>query len=318
MLAATSGSLRRGRVVLYRYDFENNFLTFTPSREVNVGFGAYDVVADQARRRLFVSSPLSGHVAVIGGDPAQVIRYIPTGAGAYDMALGGNTLWTINAEDRTLCAIDLVTLKVKRTVNLPGVDRPLSVHWVSGEGGQSYVLVGGGRNGKLLVLDAQGLLAGDGDAALERVFNLGESLIQIASYEDNLWISDGKKRRLYKASVQDVITGDNPEGDPEIFTSVEEIPFTTTDILPTVSGLWVATGDTLSLIDNDGFIEGYERTAERLIEPNSLVIGGLGITVSNGLRIDNFRLNDESDLEEVVGIEGSRVQKLTTFVQYSE
>ena len=74
----------------------------------------------------------------------------------------------------------------------------------------------------------------------------------------------------------------------------------------------------MSLIDNDGFIEGYERTAERLVEPNPLVIGGVGITISNGLRIDNFLLNDEGDLNEIVGIEGSRVQKLTTFVQYTE
>jgi PKD repeat protein len=318
MLATTSGSLRRGRVVLYRYDLENGDLTFTPSREVNVGFGAYDVVADQERRRLFVSSPLSGHVAVIGGDPARVIRYIPTGAGAYDMALGGNILWTVNAEDNTLSAIDLSTLKVKRTVALTQISRPLSVHWVTVANDESYVLVGGGRNGKLLMLDAQGILAGEGEAALKRVFNLGQSLIQIASYDDHLWISDGKKRRLYKGSISDVVTGDDLEGDPSIFTEVEDIPFTTTDILPTARGLWVATGDSLSLIDNDGFLEGYERPAERLIAPHPLVIGGEGITVSNGLRIDNFRLNAEGDLEEVIGIEGSRVQKLTTFVQYSE
>ena len=318
MLATTTGSLRQGRVMFYSYVYQNNSLTLGPSREVIIEIGgAYDVVADQERRRLFVSSPISGRVAVVGENPARVLRYIPTGAGAYDMVIGGGTLWVINAEANTLSAVNLSTLKVMRELPLPETSRPLAVHWVN-IGGEGYVLVGGGKSGKLLMIDAQGMLAGEGEAAVERIFDLGGSLIQIVSYGEKLWISDGKKRRLYRTTLSDLTMGDGLEGDLSVFTSVEDIPFTTTDILPTERGLWVATGDSLSLIDNDGFVEGYERAAERLVIPDPLVIGGEGLTVSNGLRIDNFILNDEGDLEEVVGLEGSRVKKITTFVQYSE
>ena len=313
MLAATSGSLRRGRVVLYRYDLENNFLTFTPSREVNVGLGAYDVVADQDRRRVFVSSPLSGHVAVIAGSPAQVVRYIKTGAGAYDLSLGGGMLWVVNAEANTLSAVDLNTLKVRRELSLPETTRPLSVHWLSSDD-QGYLLVGCGRTGKLLVIDAQGVLAGEGEAAVEQTYSLGGSLTQIVSRDGRVWIADGKLRRIYQVASNDLVSG----GDLSIFDSVGDIPFATTDLLPTERGLWVATGESLSLIDPEGFVEGYETQAERLTETNPLVSGGEGITVAGGLRIDNFILNTESDLENLVGIEGSRVQRLTNFIQYTE
>jgi hypothetical protein len=166
------------------------------------------------------------------------------------------------------------------------------------------------------------MLAGQGDNAIKRVFALGGSVSELETFEGQLWLSDQKLRRLYQASVADLMTG-GAEGDTSVFTSIEGFPFGTQDLLATERGLWVATGGELRLIDPEGFIEGYEVAAERLIEAHPLVVGGEGLTISNiaengALRIDNFLLNPEADLEEVVGIEGSRVQKLTTFIKYQE
>jgi YVTN family beta-propeller protein len=316
MLATTSGSLQRGRVVVYRYEKTNDSLSFIPNREVNVGQGAYDIIADDDRHRLFVSSPLSGHVAVLGGDPIRLLRRIPTGAGAYDMDWGGGFIWVVNTENNSLSAIDPNTLKVRKTLILTGIERPLAVAYVSSETFNPRVIVACGRTGKLLVIDANGALAGEGEQAIEHVVSLGGSLTQMEQRDDQIWVVDGKLRSIFKGSINTLVQ----TGNASAFSQIEGIPFAASDITTTDRGLWVATGDSLSLVDYDGFIEGYDLAIDRLIEANSLLFDDnqTGLVVSDGIRLEHRIIEDNGDLTESIGIESSRLQKLTNFIQYAE
>ena len=316
MLATTSGSLRQGRVVIYRYDQINGELSFTPNREVNVGQGAYDVIADQENNRLFVSSPLSGHVAVLGGDPIRLLRRIPTGAGAYDMDMGGGSIWVVNAEANTLSAIDPYTLKVRRTLNLTGLQRPLAVAYVSADSFSPRVIVGCALTGKVLIINATDALAGNGDQAIEHEIALGGSLTQFVHQDDQLWVADSKLRKIYKASINTLIQ----TGNDSSFSQIDGIPFALSDMTANEQGLWVATGDNLSLIDPDGFIESYDLSVDRLINADPMIYGKDQpvLIIADGLRLEHRLIDSNIDLIEDIGIESSRLQKLTNFVQYTE
>ena len=316
MLATTSGSLRQGRVVIYRYDQVNGELSFAPNREVNVGQGAYDIIADRENNRLFVSSPLSGHVAVLGGSPIRLLRRIPTGAGAYDMDMGGGHLWVVNAEANTLSAIDPYTLKVRKTLNLVGIRRPLAVAYVSGESFSPRVVVGCALTGKIILINATDALAGNGEQAIEHEIALGGSLTQFVQKDDQLWVADSKLRKIYQASINTLVQ----TGNASSFSQIEGIPFAVSDMVANEQGLWVATGDDLSLIDADGFIEGYELSVDRLINADPMIYGNdqSVLIIADGLRLEHRLIDGNLDLIEDIGIESSRLQKLTNFVQYTE
>ena len=314
MLATTSGSLRNGRVVLYEYDLNNNSLGFTPNREVTVGRGAYDILADDDRQRLFVSSPLSGHVAVLGGDPLSLVRRIPTGAGAYDMSWGGGRLWVINTEANTLTAIDPQTLKVERTLDLTGIERPLALAYMANENISPRLFVGCGTTGKLLVINAQDMLAGLGDNAIEYTIDLAGSITQFAQRDDRFWAVDGKLRRLYEGSITTIAQ----TGNAAALSQIDGIPFAASDITPTARGLWVATGDQLSLIDPDGFIEDYDVSVDVMVEANPILFpnGQNGLVLSNGERIEHKLIESNGDLTDSIGLNGSRLQKMANYIQY--
>ena len=316
MLATTTGSLRRGRVVLYDYDLTNNEISFTPNREVTVGRGAFDIIPDELRHRLFVSSPLSGHVAVLGGDPLNLIRRIPTGAGAYDMDWGGGRVWVVNTEDNTLTAIDPETLKVERHLDLTGIDRPLAVAYVEDETFAPRVFVACGLTGKMLVINVQDMLSGLGDESIEHTLDVGGSITQLAQFGDTLWAVDGKYRRLYKGSINTIAQ----TGNSAALSQIDGIPFAASDILATERGLWVATGDELSLIDPDGFIEGLGLSVDRLVEATPLLFpnGQPAIVISNGERIEHKLIEENGDLSDSVGLNSGRLQRLANFIQYIE
>ncbi len=322
---STSGTYAEGSVVLYRYEQINGELLFTRERQVtNIGQGAYDIIADHANQRLFVSSPISGHVAVLGGNPMRLLRRIPTGPGAYDMDLGGGTLWVVNAEANTLIAIDPYTLKTIKTLDLTGIQRPLAVAYLSGETFSPKVVVGCGLTGKLLVINATAVLAGSGEQAIEHEVALGGSLTQFVQQDDDLWVADGKLRKIYKASINTLAQ----TGNLSSFSQIDGVPFAISDMTANEQGLWVATGDQLRLIDNEGFIEGYELNVKRIISADSSIYGAdqPALILATGLdnqtedpRVGHHLIDTNQELVEDVGISVSRrLQKLTNFIQYTE
>ncbi len=324
MLAATTGSQRRGRVLLYTYSKENNRVSFTPTREVEVGMGAYDVESDPATGRLFVSAPVSGHVAVIGGDPLRLLRRIPTGAGAYDMAMGGGYLWVVNAEASTVTAVDLARLKAQRTLPLARGARPLSVLYVGEEYGLATgrVLVGD-AHGALHVINADRMIAGDGGAAVEGTAQLGGALTHLVASlpvapaagmpgrPAALYAADLKSRAVWTAALNTVVVSP----DRATFSRVEGLHFAAQDLALTPDGLWAATGDDLwfSSLDAPSFAP-LGLPTSRLAPLSGDYIESEGVVISDGARLDNYTLDAEGALTPLVGVNGARVQRLTPFL----
>jgi len=324
MLAATTGSQRRGRVLLYSYSKENNRVAFTPTREVEVGMGAYDVESDPATGRLFVSAPVSGHVAVLAGDPLRVVRRVPTGAGAYDLALGGGYLWVVNAEAGTLTAVDLARLKVQRTLPLARGARPLSVEYVGEERGLAAgrVLVGDAR-GALYVVRAERMLAGDGAAAIEGVAQVGGALTRLAATlpaaaapgaparPSALFVADLKARAVWTAPLSALVAA--PE--QAAFTRVEGLRFAPQDLALSAEGVWAATGDDLWFAPFEALsFSALGLPTSRLAPLDGRYIESQGVVLSDGARLDNYTLDAEGALSPLVGVNGARVQRLMPFL----
>ena len=315
MLATTTGSLRSGRVIFYEYSKENERLTFNSSREVNVGRGAQDILRDDLRSRLFVSVPLSGYVAVLGGYPMSVVRRIRTGAGAYGMTWAAGMIWVVNAEDKTLSAINPSTLKIMRTIPLPGMTRPLSVIGV-GEAqglGSERLIVGDGRNGQLLILDAQGVLAGQGEAAIQHSLTLGGSLVRLATHNDQLFVVDGKTRKIYYATLNSLVVS----GDINAFDAIDQVSFVAKDILYTDHGLWIATGNGLYSLTDEADLTIYEINARRLFTIGPDYIGEDALLISDGENLKHYTVDEAGDLSEIDGMSANTnlVHSMSTFIQ---
>jgi YVTN family beta-propeller protein len=315
MLAGTTGSLRRGRVVLYEYGKENDRLTFTPNREIEVGGGAYKIVAQPNSSRLFVSAPGSGHVAVLDGNPMQVVRFIPTGAGAYDMVWGDGYLWVVNVQASTLSIIDPATLKVYRTVTFQD-KYPTTLLWVGQPHGleTSYLLMGDARDGRLSIYGTTQLLRGEVETALESDISLGTSLNHMTIFNDQLVVSDAKKRYIYHADLATVIN----DGNAQAFTTITEIPFMLQDMQAGPYYLWLTTGNALYQVRSGFEIQALEYPTQKLAILSSDALESPGIVLSNGSRLDNYTLDESLDLvaDPVHGIDGNRVQSLTFYIDY--
>jgi PKD repeat protein len=315
MLVAATGSLRTGRVILYEYEKENDRRTFNLSREVPNLFGAQQILKDDLRSRLFASVPLSGYVAVLGGYPVNVLRRIRTGAGAYGMAWAAGMIWVVNAEDKTLSAINPSTLKVIRTVPLPGMTRPLSIIAV-GEAqglGSERLIVGDGRNGQLLILDAQGVLAGEGQAAVQHSLTLGGSLIRLSTRDDQLFVVDGKTRKIYYATLNSLLVS----GDVNAFNSIDQVSFVAKDILYTEHGLWIATGNGLYSLTDEADLTLYEINARRLFTIGVDYIGQDALLISDGENLRHYTIDEAGDLSEIEGMSANAnlVHSMSTFIQ---
>ena len=319
MLAATTGSQRRGRVLLYRYDRVNNELSFSPNREVEVGLGAYDVIADHQRGRLFVSSPGSHHVSVLGGDPLSVIRQIPTGDSPYDMAWGGGYLWVLEAGARSVSAISPTSLKLVRTLSLPGALNPQAIAWVGPEQGlaSARLFVGDARNGKLYVINPEQLVAGLGEASIEATHQLGLSLTHIGAHDGQLVVTDGKRRELYYAPLSDSpFTVSEQSSD---FLSYAGVPFAALSLLSSADGLWLATGAALWRLDlgPTPTHQALEQPARYIGAADPSALGGPAYVIYDGFRLENSSFNGEA-LEPLIGLDGASVLSVTPFIQLSD
>ena len=268
---------------------------------------------------------MSGHVAVIGGEPLRLLRRIPTGAGAYDMALGGGYLWVVNAEAGTLSAVDLARLKVQRTLPLARGARPLSVVYVGEEQGLAAgrVIVGDAQGGSLYIVRADRMIAGDGAASIEGVAQVGGSLTALAASAavaaapgvparpSALYVADIKSRAVWTTSLNALVV--SPSLTP--FTRSEGLHFAPQDLALTDEGVWVTTGDNLWFSGYDALsFTALDLPASRLAPLDGRYLEGPGFAISDGARLDNYLLTAEGDLEALVGVNGARVQRIAPFL----
>jgi hypothetical protein len=319
MLAVTTGNQRRGRVIFYRYNKVNNELTFSQGRDLEVGIGAYDIVADDATGRLYVSSPGSDHVAVLAGNPTQVIRRIPTEASPYGLAWGGGYLWVVEAGARSISAISPTTLKVVRTLSLPSAHSPQVIAWLGEEEGlnEGRLFVGDAGNGKLYVINPDQMISGLGQASIEATHTLGRSLTHITAHEGLLVVTDGKRRALYYAPLSRSpfsVTENSSD-----FASYTEVPFATQSLLSSSDGLWLATGGALWRVSFDGSVthDMFDQPARHISLADPTAIGGPGYVLSDGSRLENSALVDD-ELTPIVGLYGANIHRATPFILHSD
>ena len=154
------------------------------------------------------------------------------------------------------------------------------------------------------------MLTGEGEGAIRHSINLGGSLTHLVAHNGMLTVADGKTRRLHQASLSNLVVN----GDVGIFTSIDEIPFMTQDLLATEEGLWVATGDALYFIDQEGDVDQLDYAVKRLAPVGVDALERAGILFSDGTRLDNYQFELDGSLTVVHGIVGVPVQRLSTFV----
>lgn len=308
MLATTAGNPRRAKVVIYKYEKENASLVFNPDSEVEIGLGAYDIEIDQAKQRLFATSPGSGHVAVIAMNPTRVIRKIKTGNGAYDLAWGHQYLWVTNVDDHSISAINPVTLKVVANFKSQVLRKPASIIAFQGQNQEARLLVGS-LKGDLFVIDASALLRGDGNAILNQI-SVGGSISKL-TIDDNqiISIANPKMRKVYQISTFDLLNNQPPVLDP-----ILGIYFAPRDIIAQNDSLWIATGSALYEARDGALQRSMDLPALSLGHLDDQTLEGPGIAVFDfNQRLGNY-LTTTDDPSEVIGLDSTRIHQMVNFV----
>ncbi|MCB9547109.1 MAG: PKD domain-containing protein [Myxococcales bacterium] len=315
LLAAIGGAGTAGEATLYRYGLENGEVTFVRIATVPVGLGATGLAHDPRNgRRLFVATPGSGGVAVVGttGQP-RLLRTVPTGAGTRAVVWGDGRVWALNGTDNTIAIIDPDTLKVDRVVDLMSLDRPLDLAWLpAGLGGldADHLAVVTAR-GDVALYDAGDL--GSGRAGLTARARIGGVLDRVVADASTGWlaISDRKTRSVYRIAVEELLA--NPDGPDMEGTSVL---FAARDLASRDGIIYAATDAGVWQLAPDGVTQPADRTLATTAVaelPIELLTGG-GVIIGEAERVFNYT----GDLQRLVGAPGGRMRRLTAFVALDE
>lgn len=308
VLAAAGGTGRRGQVTLFDYARTAGTVSFTARARVDVGIGAAGVVSGPDGRYVFVASPGSGGVAVVGVKEAALLRMIPTGSGTRALVAGGDFIWAIDDQVGNLTVIDPVTLKVEAQVRL-GINRPLDLAWLpagfTGVNAPRIAVVAG--DGTLNLIDPDAVL--DEMPAILSQASLGGALNRVIAdvAAGDLVISDAKTRMVYRvsgAALEDSPGNLDAHGTRLVFAATDLSVSGTRIIAATDAGLMV--------------VDGAQRTAFPAVRavgiallPPGIIAGG-EVVVSTADRVEN--LNGE--LTRIIDAAGGRVRRLAAFIAF--
>jgi hypothetical protein len=308
VLAAAGGTARRGQVTLFDYARAAGVVTFNARARIDVGIGAGGLVAGPGGRYVFVASPGSGGVAVVGVREAALLRLIPTGGGTRAVVSGGNFIWAIDNIAGNLTAIDPVSLKVEASVRL-GIDRPLDLAWLPA----GFTGVNAPR---IAVVAADGTLSLiDPDAVLDQMppvlsqASLGGALNRVVAdvNSGDLIVSDAKTRMVYRvsgAALEDAPGNLDADGIRLVFAATDLLVSDDRIIAATDAGLMVVDGD-----DRRTFAS--VRAVGVATLPPGIIAGG-ELVVSTADRVEN--LNGE--LTRIIDAAGGRVRRLAAFIAF--
>lgn len=306
-LAAVGGTAGRGVLTLYDYGLED----FRAVAEVDLGLGVGGLAAQADGRRVFVAVPGSDRVAVVrtaGRLQPTPERRIRVGRRPAAVAAGGAFMWVVNAGSNDMSIIEVETLKLVGTVSLAPLQMPIDVAWLpdgfDGLEGPRLAVIGR-RGGRVAIVDPEAALAGED--AVEGVIETGGVLTRVvASPTGWLHVADAKTRRIYRMSAADVAAGrDDADGVP--------LSFAPHDLAYQGETLYVATGDALLAVSDDGTVEDAPLRVEAraLTTADDQILGGGALVVASPLRIENLT---PDTLARLRSAGANRVRWLTTFV----
>ncbi len=295
----------RGRITLIEYgrDPLSGNVTFNAVSDVETGHGLGAMVASPDGRYLFVAAPSSGGVSVVDlkARPARTVRLIQTGPEctglAFAVGLDGepDRLYAVNAGDNTLSIIDPYRLKVRRTVSLAPLVKPIDVAYIPGDVdglGAGRLAIVSARSGHVALVDPA--LAERGlPGHIVAQHRIGGVLSRVVVDEDNgfLHIADTKARRLYRVSASALLA-------PNLGANLEStsLRFAATDLAVTSVGLWAATGGGLTQWGPIGQASDHTDTFTRAVSAvDSRVFPGGGLLIASGREVKH--LDDHLELQ---------------------
>jgi len=175
-LVTLGGRPERALVSFFAYERDQDrSLTSLEERarvEVGRGIGQMSLHAELPAY-LFVSAPTSGHVAVLSLGEGRLLRRIPLRGTPYALASLGGYLWSFDARDGRVSAIDS-RLKVTRQLTIPEL-KGVSAAIGRVVEGQPYLFVHD-HDGGLWVLDPEAILSNQASRAALRAHDLNLSL----------------------------------------------------------------------------------------------------------------------------------------------
>lgn len=314
LAVALGGSSARGTVSLFEFNEVDGAVVLEPTDQlVDIGLGAGEMVHSPDSGYLFVTVPGSNRVAVVdlSGD-GTLIRRIPVGTRPTGIISGGGKIWVVSHGDNTIAAIDPNTLKVVATVPLNGLENPTDLVWLDdgfdGLDGAHIAVVASG-NGSVGLVDPERVM--QFVTPVEYSVQLGGLLTNIEAnpVTNSLEISDETTRRIYSIAPSD-LTEDFDGSNSQSYA----ITFAARDLLVRDGVTWVAQGDALLNITNDG-IDVLDFTSGSVLSAvaNEITSESLMLLFGSN-RIKVYEVGEDLSLELKSDVPSSPVRKMLTLI----
>jgi YVTN family beta-propeller protein len=314
LAVALGGSSARGTVSLFEFNETDGAVTLDPTDQlIDVGLGAGDMVHNEDSGYLFVTVPGSNRVAVIDlRGNGTLIRRIPVGTRPTGIVSGGGKVWVISHGDNTIAAIDPNTLKVVATVPLNGLESPTDLVWLEdgfdGLDGAHIAVVAAG-NGSVGLVDPERVM--QFVTPVEYAVQIGGLLTNIEAnpVTNTLEISDETTRRVYSiapSDLTDAFDGSNSES--------YAITFAARDLMVRNGVTWVAQGDALLNISDDG-IDVLDFTSGSVLSTVDSDITSESLMLLFGSnRIKVYEVNEDLSLDLISDVPSNPVRKMLTLI----
>jgi YVTN family beta-propeller protein len=314
LAVALGGSSARGTVSLFEFnEVDGDVALEATDQLIEIGLGAGDMVHNPDSGYLFVTVPGSNRVAVIDlRGNGSLVRRIPVGTQPTGIVSGGGKVWVVSHGDNSIAAIDPNTLKVVATVPLNGLENPTDLVWLDDgfdglEGAHIAVVASG--NGSVGLVDPERVM--QFVTPVEYSVQIGGLLTNIEANPttNSLEISDETTRRIYSIAPSDLTEGFDGSSSQSY-----AITFAARDLLVRDGVTWVAQGDALLNITNDG-IDVLDFTSGSVLSSVATEITSESLMLLFGSnRIKVYEVNEDLSLELKSDIPSSPVRKMLTLI----
>ncbi|MGB0647225.1 MAG: YncE family protein, partial [Bradymonadia bacterium] len=241
-----------------------------------------------------------------------LIRRIPVDTRPTGIISGGGKIWVVSNGENTISAIDPQTLKVIATVPLNGLESPTDLVWLEdgfdGLDG-AHIAVTASGNGSIGMIDPERVIQFVNP--VESAVQIGGLLtsVEINTATNRLEIADETTRRIYSIAPSDLdetFDGSNSES--------YSITFAARDLLVQNGVTWVAQGDALLKITDEGVIPVEFQSGSALSGVSSDITNESLMLLFGNNRIRIYEVDDDLSLEFKSDVPSNTVRKMITLI----